>query len=430
MSTQITKPIFLDETGREMADHLKTIARAQQVMADFTVGNVAELTMERLSRIIKDGQASHYFLPGDQLTLEWTDKAASDVCSIQLDIGHHFDGSDEDHPLVKLKDGTMVCGMGVQMHTTLPFGFAFSPKQAFYVAKDAMEAGTYTFDVVVDATWGSGAFSTKGTKSYQFTLTNPVEAGAQFVWSGDPYSAQLTAIKVLVYAGFSSIEAAQQCEITEGSTGTSIGSISTAVNGQMTTWARATYGNNNWPSSKLRLWLNSAADANAWDKQMTQWDRPHHNAAKAGFLTGLPADFLSIIGEVEVKTQSHPGDLALGEVETTYDRIFPLSARQHYFSNYLGATSDGYLSEGVPWDYWKRIAAANGKSSPWVGWGTYPELITYDSKTGSARSVWLRSASRSLASSYNVGSVSSSGTVTSTTASNAGVYAAPACILV
>ena len=137
---------------------------------------------------------------------------------------------------------------------------------------------------------------------------------------------------------------------------------------------------------------------------------------------------MSVLGNVARSQELHPWDG--GEVETVYDKMFPISAREHYFSNYLSATSDGYKAEGVPLDYWKQLAAASGRTSAWAGWGTYPELITYDSAaTTTARYVWLRSAYRSAANASHVGRVYASGYVGHAYATN-GHFAAPACVII
>ena len=137
---------------------------------------------------------------------------------------------------------------------------------------------------------------------------------------------------------------------------------------------------------------------------------------------------VAVLGAVSVKTQSHPGDSDGGTTVETFDKVFIPSARQHYFANYLVATSDGYEAEGVPWDYWSGLAKASGRTAAWAGWNTYPELITY-SRSGNARYAFERSANRNGSYGYNVGCVSASGYVGGNSA-NGGLYVAPACVLI
>ena len=116
-------------------------------------------------------------------------------------------------------------------------------------------------------------------------------------------------------------------------------------------------------------------------------------------------------------------------MEATYDRMFPVSAREHGISNYLSATTAGFEAEGVPLDYWTQLRAASGRTS-WGGWQTYPELIAYDSAaTTTARSVWLRSAHRGAGGASETGGVNASGGVSSLNADGR-YFAAPACLIV
>ena len=141
----------------------------------------------------------------------------------------------------------------------------------------------------------------------------------------------------------------------------------------------------------------------------------------------LPEDFVGVLGKVARAQELHPWDG--GAVETVHDRMFPISAREHGFANYLSESTDGYNAGGVPLDYWTQLRTASGRSS-WAGWQTYPELITYDAaSTSSARSAWLRSARRSTYHACSVGCVHSSGDVYTANA-NTGCFAAPACVIV
>ena len=123
------------------------------------------------------------------------------------------------------------------------------------------------------------------------------------------------------------------------------------------------------------------------------------------------------MAKVSVKTQLHPVDG--GEIAETFDYAYPPSARQHYFSNYLGATTEGYNAEGVPFDYFKALAVSTGLTGPFQGWQTYPALITFGAENHSvACGCWLRSPSRSAAYANGEGIVYSSGLVGITGAAN------------
>ena len=412
-----------NQTLLDIRDQLKVISGMQ-------VPKVTELSHSQLHSLISSGRASDYLKVGDQIPSTWTDGETKHT--IPWDVMSHLDGRDADHPLVTLADGSKVPGMVLQAHRAVPLQIAFDAKQAFYSQDAALPAGTYHFSANVSTSWGtSGEWATTGTRSFQFTTTKEVPARGQLVFSGDPYGSKLTTMGVQTYAQFGSA-AIESVAITSGTGGTNLGTLSYTAVGNFNAIPRATYGSNDWSESALRQWLNSAAPAGSWQSQTTRWQRPHHLAAtKAGFLAGFDSDFMAGVGQVLVKTESHPNSLQKGAVIDTYDRFFPPSLRQHYLSNYLSGTAKGYSSEGETWDYWLALAKASGRTSPWDGWSTYPELITYDAdNTSQARYVWLRSARRWVSSSNNVGYVSSSGNVYSADAKNSGVCAAPACIMV
>ena len=407
----------------DIRDQLKVISGMQ-------VPKVTELSHSQLHSLISSGRASDYLKVGDQIPCAWTDGETKHT--IPWDVMSHLDGRDADHPLVTLADGSKVPGMVLQAHRAVPLQIAFDAKQAFYSQDAALPAGTYHFAVNVSTAWGSsGEWATTGTRSYQFTTTKEVPAKGQLVFSGDPYGAKLATMGVQTFASFGET-AIETATITSGTAGTDLGTLSYTAEGNWNAIPRATYGSNDWAESALRQWLNSDAVAGKWQSQATRWQRPHHLAAtKAGFLAGLDADFLAGIGRVLVRSESHPNSLQKGAIEDTYDRFFPPALRQHYIANYLSGTAQGYAAEGETWDYWLGLAKASGRTAPWAGWTTYPELITYDADNQStARNVWLRSAYRWVNNSSSVGCVYSGGSVGNANVNNTGVCAAPACIMV
>ena len=407
----------------DIRDQLKVISGMQ-------VPKVTELSHSQLHSLISSGRASDYLKVGDQIPCAWTDGETKHT--IPWDVMSHLDGRDADHPLVTLADGSKVPGMVLQAHRAVPMQIAFDAKQAFYSQDAALPSGTYHFAVNVSTACGSsGEWATTGTRSYQFTTTKEVPDKGQLVFSGDPYRAKLTTMGVQTFAAFDGTEI-ETAEITAGTAGTDLGTLSYTAEGNWNTIPRSTYGSNDWSESALRQWLNSSAAAGKWQSQTTRWQRPHHLAAtKAGFLAGLEADFRAGVGQVLVKTESHPNTLQKGAVESTYDRFFPPALRQHYFANYLSGTAQGYADEGEAWDYWLELAKASGRTAPWAGWITYPELITYNADNQSmARNVWLRSATCWVGYSGDVGCVTTAGGASHLNANNAGVCAAPACIYV
>lgn len=400
-----------------------------RISALEAIENTREMTYEQIRAVTTEGVASRYLPVGDQLIVPWK-YGSYDVQDWAWDVVHHFDGSDADHPLVVTEDGKKRPAVMLMAHTACPQECQWDAKEAFYAADEAMAAGTYTFEVSITSAWGStGEWAVTGTRSFQFTLSGEAPAGSLLMFSGDPYAAKLDTMSVQVFDGFTAVSASQTCAISSGSNGTSLGTMSTTPNGNINAYARATYGSNDPKASKTLKWLNSADEAIV-EVAATKWDRQSIMNGKAGFMTGFDPAFLAILGKVKAMVQPHAIDGS--ELEELYCTFRPISAKEHYFSNYLSATTDGYNAEGtgVVLDYWKNIAAANGRTSPWAGWNTYPELITYDavSKT-TARHVWLLSVYRNVVASSNVGHVATSGSV-GTTYAYGSLRVPPACLIV
>ena len=403
-------------------------ADAAALRANAAAGAALQgLTWAKVSELVKSGDAPAVFPVGSQFTTRLEGNGYA-VEAFAWDVVHHFDGSDDGHPLMALSDGTQARGMMLQAHRTVPWAIAWEPTQAAIAVTGDMPAGTYHFTVKVTAVWGTGVAGAVGETAYQFTTTKALAAGAQLVWDGG-YSAGLT--KLTAYSGPTSTAAIETCAVTQGSSGTDLGvmtdgtpSTDAASFAALNNVERACAGSNRWKTSQERAALNATgAVAQGGDA----FSRPWGLVGKTGLLGCLPEDFVGVLGEVERKQELHPWDG--GAVEAVHDRMFPVSAREHGFSSYLSATAAGFEAEGVPLDYWTQLRTASGRTA-WNGWATYPELITYDSvATTTARGVWLRSASRYTNGAHSVGCVDSSGSASGAYAC-AGYFAAPACVIV
>ena len=418
--TTVTKPLMLNETGGRIATALEMLAGKY--------GQPEDMTPAQLSAMVRAGYASSTIPVGTQI-LTKLDGNGYTVDEFAWDVVHHFDGSDDDHPLVTLADGSQVKGMMLQAHRTVPWSIVWQPAEAAIAVIDDMPAGTYHFTVTVTAAWGSGVAKAVGSTTYQFTTENDLSAGAQLVWDAS-YGAPLS--KLTVYSGSASTAVMETCAVTAGSDGTDLGTMTDAtpsVNSEpyaaLNNIERACEGSNRWKTSQMREALNcDGTVAQGGDS----FSRPWQLVGKSGLPACLPAEFVQVLGEVERKQELHPWDGA-STIETTHDTFFPISAREHGFSNYLSASSDGFRAEGVPLDYWTKLRTASGRTA-WNGWSAYPELITYDSvATTTARSVRLRSAHRYASTALHVGCVYAGGNVSYISATT-GVFAAPACIII
>lgn len=405
-----------EECGNRIADKMDSMNLLLAAIAD-NMSQTEELKdWETISAIVRAGLAPSMFPIGTRFIVPWTDTRTdvSTVWDMEFDVVHHGNAL--------LQNGNTVPAMYLQSHYTLPFTTPFDAIEAQICAVSDMPAGTYHF--TLGSTRG---YSGDVGKTFQFTTTQQIPAGGQIVLSGS-YNAALAGTKAKTYSSPTSTTQIEEVTLSEGSGGTDLGSIATTVGTVLNNPYCASLGNNLWSESAIRQFLNSEKAANAWWSAKNAFDRPpSYLSTSAGFMSGFEADFLNAVGNIQVKTQRNyvtgGGTSGSPVVDTDFEKFFLPSAEQHYFNTYLGTVNDG--TEGTAWDYWKQV---KGDATPWAGWQTYPELITYgiDNKA-SARAVWLRSATRN--SSCYVGSVYASGSVDGFDASN-GVSAAPACAIV
>ena len=368
MST-VTKPILLDETGQLIKAELTEQNKILRAIAGASVSQ--NMSLSAIHRIVQEGSASEVFSIGDQITVQWTDKATNTEYDVPLDIVHFGD--------VELQDGETVPAMFVQWHYCSPFGVQFDQSEAFYVVPSGgMSAGDYYFNV--PTAWGS---MTAG--NYQFTVDTTLSEGTQLTLSvAGGTSTSLVGAKVYAYASPTSTTKIGEYTITSGNSGTNLGQLMNAGDTNINGFQRVIYGYNRWSQSALRQFLNSESGANAWWSAQNQYDRVPNEIAKHGFLTGFSEEFLACIQPIKVVTAKNTVTDD-GALETTYDKIFVPSLSQINVNPQIAG-------EGDIWEKWKR---QSGSSTPLAQGGTYPQMRTFAIENhASAQTVRLRSASR------------------------------------
>lgn len=266
--------------------------------------------------------------------------------------------------------------MTLQLHDCFPTTMQFDAPEAFYYCETELPAGTYHFqiDPTYDATYNS--FKDTG---YQFTLTQAVPAGGQltFPWG---YNAQASAAKVSSFASGSSATAIESVSVTSGTGGQGLGTLTIAgdFTNNLNSIHRVRYGSNNYKESAIRQWLNSdKAAGNVWTPQ-TKFDRPPSWAATAdGFMYGMDADFLAVIGKTHLKVCRNTVCDG-GGFDEMDDYFFLLSRREVYMGNEVSGVIEG---EPYPYysDYSDLSAAGTGKDT---------NRIKY--RNGSAQYWWQR----------------------------------------
>ena len=381
------------KSANDAADTANAAAKAVELAATGLSG-------AQMRALVRTGDAPKVLYPGDLITAGWTWEGTT--YPMRMAVAHHYTGDDDAHPLKELGDGRTGNCMDLQFIDALPIAFPFETKQAFYNNPELMSAGQYTFTISVSAAWGTGAFGTVGQFPYTFTLAEDVPADSQWLWNAG-YSSGIT--KIQIYAPYDGA-LLQTVTVAAGSTGTSLGTISELATGDFNTWARGCEGSNFWKDSAMRAWLNS--DSTDWDSRRTRFTRKHPMAGKPGFLAGLEQSLRDGMASVKVKTEPHQTDGA-APVETV-DFVRLPSSIERYFNSYLGQSTEGFKAEGVVFDYWKAVAAANNHPDVIAGWQTYEWLIARDPNKV-ARRVFTRSAYRTLTYSSNEGVVDTSGAV-------------------
>lgn len=393
------------ENANDAANTANAAAKAVELAATGLSG-------AQMRALVRTGDAPKVLYPGDLITAGWTWEGTT--YPMRMAVAHHYTGADDAHPLKELGDGRTGNCMDLQFIDALPIAFPFEPKQAFYNNVELMSAGQYTFTVSVRAVWGTGAFGTVGQFPYTFTLAEDVPADSQWLWDAGK-SSSLTQIQI--YAPYDGA-LLQTVTVAAGSTGTSLGTISELATGDFNTWARSCEGSNFWKDSAMRAWLNS--DSTDWDSRRARFTRRHPMAGKPGFLAGLEQSLRDGMASVKVKTEPHQTDGA-APVETV-DMVRLPSSIERYFNSYLGQSTEGFKAEGVVFDYWKAVAAANNHPDVIAGWQKYTWLIARDPNKV-ARRVFTRSADGNRTGSNNEGVVGTYGN-----ASNIGAASGYSCL--
>lgn len=386
------------------AEDIEVMANSLAIIAAAKAGT-AETTPAALHSIARAGIGPRVFAPGDQMVVKWNDNGtAGTEYDADVDFAHFKN--------VELEGGELTPGIVQKFHYTLSFGTEFDAPEAFYAVPAAgLPAGKYyiEFPQVSDKI---------AAGIYEFTTTVALSEGAQLCINDN------ASPTVTTYATCGAREATETLATTKvtSSTGTSLGQVAhNVVTETNNCWTRVIYGYNRWSQSAIRQYLNS--DAADWWEPQNPFDRPPTYVARAGFLAGLPAELVAVMGKVKVQTLTN--SVVDGSVvDTTYDKVFLPSFAEAFVNDSAAAKA----VEGEPWD-WFVFQSDNGGVPLTIG-TTYPQTRAFqiNAKT-TAQSVWSRSPHRGNANA--VYSRSAAGTPNGHgTASNSTVRARPAWVIV
>lgn len=269
---------------------------------------------ESVQRIVRNGTASKIFPIGTKMYC----RRGHDI--LEWDVI----GVDHDTPT----DPQFTHSLTLQLHYCFPTPMQFDAPEAFYYAENGLEAKTYHFTV--------------GSTDYQFTLESDITAESQLILNFTGTTP--TSIFVSETVGGDFVKDTNGINnltiaVTPGSGGDEL----TGVNNI----ARVRYGSNNYKESAIRQWLNSSAVAGSVWAPQTNFDRPPLWAENtAGFMNGMDADFLGVIGKtakVTVRNTVTDG----GGYDETDDYFFLLSRSEVY-----GGAEVNSVNEGTAYPYY------------------------------------------------------------------------------
>lgn len=369
-----------DDTFAEKMDTMNQFLAA---IATGQGGSLKPTSWSDVQALVRKGLASKVFAVGDQLTCQ------RGSTTLVWDII----GFDIDTPA----DKQFTHSMTLQLHEVFDF-VQFNAPAAMYYAEEELAAGIY--HVTPKNGWSGGMGN---GKTYQFTLTKAVPKGGQIVWNGawdqDPLK-----YDIKTYASPTSTTVIETVKPTEGTGGTE---LTTLNSGQ-----RMCYGSNNYKESAVREWLNSDKVAGSVWTPATNYDRPPSWVSnKAGFMNGMDADFLAVIGKTtKVTCRNNVTDG--GGSDTTKDKFFLLSRRELFMGDEVSS-----VKEGEPYPYYSNYSDYTSPNT-----GADSNRVKY--KNGSPQWQWERTPN--AGSSHDVRYVGDTGHLNGNGASSSNGVA-PAC---
>ena len=304
------------------------------IASNMTDGAIGVKSWADVQRVVRMGIASKIFTIGDQLLANWNGTPRVwDVIGI-----------DHDTPT----DSRFTHSLTIQANNILRSGRISGP-EAMYNAVTELPDGTYIF-------------TTNGVK-YTFTSTQAVPAGGVIYIKTRSEYVPLT---LTIYAADRKTVIEDDIAVTTTSGTDNLTPINDYV--------RMRYGNNNYPISALRQWLNSESATFAWTP-LGLYDMPS-SYETAGFIKLLDADLQAVIGAVDkqVALATYDG----GGQELFSDKVFLLSRKEIFGDN------EGVVTGEVVYPFWDGSSNADRiKGSPSYWWLRSP----YVSSTHNTRIV-------------------------------------------
>lgn len=305
----LDKPIEKDTTGTRVGDLEKRVK-------DFTDFKMPT-TWKEVQDIVRKGKASLYFSIGDQFVVE------KNLGNRTEELFFDVIGFDHDVPSNSIYNHSMT----LQLHNVY-INMAFDAPEATWF----IDSETYPNGLIA----GNYQFPYEG-KTCAFTITKavPVNGQVKCVLASTTSTIEGT---VTTYETATSTIALETCSITRENVGTLLPEPTWDSHTSTTnSWGRSENGSNNYSKSIIRQYINSTEDN--WWYPTSNFDRPPVIQVNnqivdfrdmKGFLKGVEADFLNIIGEVKKTTALYDEDITESgkAYEETSEKFFLLSSAE------------------------------------------------------------------------------------------------------
>lgn len=295
--------VYLSNLNDKMKDTNTTLGQISTELGLLAISNAGDLNdPTTMARLVRAGLGETAYPVGSQVTV--THSVYGDLVFDVAAHNFHKKTGDENAPTMTLL-----------MHDTIP-DISFDAAELLWANTTGwgqnLPAGTYHF-TLYKSTYDNGGTQEDGT--YQFTTTKaiPYYGGFRHTAIGKSQSAykqeNITGGTITTYdANGNELESG--LAVTLGDGGTDLGTTSYLMKhivnlvGAFNATPCSQYGCENWKTSNLRQWLNSASAANKWWKsglsRVSPFDMKPNFIDKAGFMAGLDGAFLRAIGAADV----------------------------------------------------------------------------------------------------------------------------------
>jgi hypothetical protein len=362
------------------------------------MSSAAPTTWAEFRNAVRAGTIDNYFAVGDQFVVPHT--TLGDLTFDLIGIG-------QDTPADANYAANFPSGKPctLQLHTPLATTLAFDAAEANYKIATQINNATQCVISLESATIASA--------TYRFTAPSDMVVGG------------LLKIIDATHLGYYATATATVVSIVmaAGAEGDGYASIAASI-GTQNHKGRVSYGSNRWSHSGLRQYLNSAAVAGRWWASKNNYDLPVSYAASAdGFLSGIDADFLAVLGNVTKRTALNSvtdgatantvdGDIGANDYEDLTEKFFLLSR------NEVNGVKENLIPEGTPYTYYLQNGAETEGAVAWrIKYSAVPSAVTW----------WLRSPTSTYA--RRVRLVHTAGQVGTGSANYTGYSVAPACVI-